>query len=188
MLFESFAYVRDAVAAGEYWRLPASSIAHLSFGHLTGNLLAAAGLVFVLRRWVTVGRSLAILAVGAFGVGLGVHFATTLAWYAGLSGAIHALIAHGTLVIASGDRWRLHGSGLFAACALKIAFDQSRTLSWLGEPLAPQSHLWGFATGIVAFFALASLGRLRVGAFRMKPRTAPRQKRHLRTPQVTIRP
>ncbi|MGE0313947.1 MAG: rhombosortase [Lautropia sp.] len=153
MLLESLAYSRDAVSAGEVWRIPASSLAHLSIAHLAGNLLAATLLVSLLRGLVPARRALAVLCVGSLGVGLGVHWATTLAWYGGLSGAIHALMAYGALALAQRRRWRRHGVALFVLGAAQVAFDQSRTLSWLGEPLAPQAHLWGYASG--AAFALA---------------------------------
>ena len=153
MLLESLAYSREAVAVGEWWRLPASSLAHLSVAHLLGNLLAASLLVTLLRGFVAVHVSLAVLCAGALGVGAGVHWATSLTWYVGLSGAIHALIAYGALRFEGRRRWV--GPTIFAACLLQVAFDQTRSLSWLGEPLAPQAHAWGFATGtLIALVAM----------------------------------
>lgn len=183
MLFESLAYSRDAVSAGEIWRLPASAIAHLSVSHLAGNVLAAALLILVLRPLMAARQALGVLAIGALGTGLGLHFATSLAWYAGLSGALYALAAHGALMLAAQRRWRWHGRGSFALVALQVTIDQSRSLSWLGEALAPQSHLWGFVTGAVVW-ALVSTA-VAAAAWLQAPRADAREEL---PHQVTILP
>ena len=152
VLLESFAYSREAVNAGEWWRIPASAFAHLSAGHLAANLAAAALLVAMMRALVPIRLALGVLAVGAAGVGAGIHWATTLGWYAGLSGALYALIAFGTLALVRRDG-RM-GAACLGLCLIQILADQTRSLSWLGEPLAPQAHAWGFLTGAVLALAL----------------------------------
>lgn len=146
MLLEALAYSRQAVADGEGWRLLGASFAHLSTAHLLANAAGLLLLALLLRPVLGPVRFTAVLAGAALGVPIGVHAFTTLDWYVGLSGALHALLAHGALRLRAVDR--SHGIVLLAVAAAQVAFDQTRSVSWLGEPLAPQSHLIGFAIGL----------------------------------------
>ncbi len=143
MLLQSLAFSRAAIDEGEIWRLAGASFAHLSWMHLYGNLAVFAGAVALLRS-VTGATAL----LGAFGfctlaTTTGLYFGSTLAWYAGASGALYGVLAWGSVRLPMPT-----GLWLPALLAVNVAIDQGRTLSWLGEPLAPQGHYWGLAGGL----------------------------------------
>ena len=146
MFYESLYYSREALAEQEWWRLITASFAHLSMTHAVGNGLGLAVLAFGLGPVVRLPRLLAVLLAGAVATGLGIHFLTPLAWYAGLSGALWAVAGHGAYVI--GRIAPLMGRSMLAVMALCVCLDQFRSLTWSGELLAPEAHLYGFVTGV----------------------------------------
>ena len=157
MILEALSYSREAVAAGEWWRLATASLAHLSWPHALGNGLVLALLTFGLRRLLRPLAQLAVLATGAVATGLGIHLLSGLAWYAGLSGALWALAGCGTFRFA--HRAPLPGRAMLALLALAVLLDQHRDLSWSGEPLAPLAHLYGFIAGIACAWSWTALAR-----------------------------
>jgi rhomboid family GlyGly-CTERM serine protease len=166
VLLESLVYSRQAVIDGDFWRLAGASIAHLSAAHLLANLAALALLVTLLRPVLGSVRLVATLAVGALGVPLGIHLLTTLDWYAGLSGALYTLLGGGAIRLLRTDPRT--GLALLVATGTLVLLDQGRSVSWLGEPLAPQSHLIGFVIGLLSgplsTLARAAAPRQRAGA------------------------
>ena len=42
---------------------------------------------------------------------------------------------------------------LLLLLAASVGLDQQRSISWLGEPLAPQGHYWGLACGLALSIA-----------------------------------
>lgn len=146
MIYESLFYSREAVDQLEWWRLVTASFAHLSPSHALGNGLGLALLALGLGPVVRLPRLLAVLLAGAVATGLGIHCLTDLAWYAGMSGALWAVAGHGAYAI--GREAPLAGRSMLAALALFVWLDQFRSLTWSGELLAPQAHLYGFVTGV----------------------------------------
>ena len=149
MLLQSLAFSREAIAGGETWRLAGASLAHLSWGHLFGNLAMLAGVVALLRPVAAPIELLAALALSALATTTGLYFGSSLQWYVGASGALYGLLAWGTMRLPMPT-----GLWLAVLLVINVAIDQGRTLSWLGEPLAPEAHYWGLAGG----FALALIG------------------------------
>ena len=88
-----FQFDRDAITRGEYWRLLTSHVTHLSFAHLTLNLLALALCTYVANPKHAVAYILAMwLWLMAF-TGVGLYFyALDLNYYVGLSGALHGAL------------------------------------------------------------------------------------------------
>ncbi len=152
-MFESLLYIRSAVLEGEVWRLATATLAHLSPGHLLLNALGLALVVALLWRQASLATLATAFLVSALATTLGVHWATTLDWYAGASSATLGLLAWGLTRL----RWPL-------AIALSLLLlggavaDLDRSESLLGEPLAAPAHLagiigglaWGALTAIVA--------------------------------------
>ena len=169
VLLDFLAYSRASVDAGQWWRLATASLAHLSLAHLAANAAAAALLGMALRTRLSVREALLVVAGSAVAAGAGVHLLTRLDWYAGLSGALWGLAGYGACRIGCDRVFRCM---LLGTMALVVAIDQERALSWLGEPLAPQAHLFGFGAGLV----LAAARGLREVA----------QRQRLRSPATTF--
>lgn len=157
MILEALSYSREAVDQGNWWRLVTASISHLSWAHALGNAVAAVLLSYGLRTLLPVSRQLPVIAVGALATGLGIHLLSGLAWYAGLSGALWALAGCGAQRLA--QREPLPGRGILCLLALAVYLDQYRTLSWSGDPLAPQAHLYGFVAGVACALLMRAPSR-----------------------------
>jgi rhomboid family GlyGly-CTERM serine protease len=149
------AFDRQAIAAGALWRLISAHFVHLGFSHLVFNL-AGLGLVWFLvgnafshRQWLLI-WSASIAAVAA---GLWVY-EPQLAWYVGLSGVIHGLLAAG--VAGEMSHGRLDTWVLAAAVVGKIAWEQyvgplpgSEQAS--GGTVIVNAHLYGAVGGLLGY-------------------------------------
>ena len=157
-------YEREAILAGEWWRLTTGHLVHLNWGHL---LLNAAGLGLV---WALFGDlwdapewgCLALAGVGAIGAGF-LLLETDLEWYVGLSGLLHAFFAAGVIGWLRGgggrEAWLL--TGFLVA---KLAWEQTMgplpfTQASAGGPVIVAAHLYGALGGMAGAAALAARRR-----------------------------
>lgn len=165
---EAFGYLawnREAIAAGEVWRVLTGQFVHLGASHAALNLagLAAVALVFG-RDFDAVGWAGA-LGASLAGVALGLQWLSPgVDWYAGLSGALHGLFAAGAVV------WirSRGGAGWLAVILLagklvaEAIFGPSAVSAWLtGGPVLVAAHAWGAAGG----FAWGLAGRAKRGGY-----------------------
>lgn len=148
VIAESWAFSREAIAAGEVWRLAGANAAHLSWAHLAGNLVVLAAALHLLHPVVRAGAAMGVLAACGLASTAGLYLGTSLDWYAGASGALYGLLAWGAMRLPQPA-----GAWLLLLLIANVAFDQGRATSWLGEPLAPQSHYWGLACGLALSIA-----------------------------------
>jgi len=155
-------YERRAVLAGDAWRLVTGHLVHLGWIHLALNA-AGLALVAVLLGAQWRARQWAALALAcALGVGLGLlAFDPQLAWYVGLSGIAHGLVAAGAVPMALARR----GVGLAWVLALagKLAWEQVRggttPAAWIGGATVVDAHLYGALAGALAAAVLCALAR-----------------------------
>jgi rhomboid family GlyGly-CTERM serine protease len=150
MIGDSWAFSREAIAAGDLWRLAGANAAHLSWPHLASNLAVFAAAVALLREVVRPVELLGTLALCAIGSTTGIYLGTSLDWYVGASGALYGLLAWGASRLPMP-----RGLWLLLLLMVNVALDQGRSASWLSEPLAPQSHYWGLACGLALAIASA---------------------------------
>jgi rhomboid family GlyGly-CTERM serine protease len=143
LIAESWAFSREAIAAGEVWRLAGASAAHLSWAHLAGNLAVFAAALHLLCPVARAAAVIGVLAASALATTAGLYLGTSLDWYVGASGAVYGLLAWGAMRLPMPA-----GAWLLLLLMANVAVDQGRATSWLGEPLAPQSHYWGLACGL----------------------------------------
>jgi rhomboid family GlyGly-CTERM serine protease len=151
-------YQRDAILAGQWWRLISGNLVHLGWSHLLLNL---AGLLLVwllfhrsltTRNWVIV-SSISALAVGG---GL-LLFDPRLEWYVGLSGALHGLFAAGLVAsLSAGNRAEWLLAMLFVA---KLSWEQlvgptPGTAALAGGNVIVDAHLYGAIGGAVSALIL----------------------------------
>ena len=161
---ELFRYEREAVLAGEVWRLFSAHLVHLGAGHTVLNLVALVlvflllGQEFTLAQWSWVtGCSVVLIAVGF------VWLRPELQWYVGLSGLLH-----GWLVAGATQRFRQgHKDGLIllAAVLLKGFYEQlvgplpgSELAS--GGTVVVDAHWFGIVGGLLGAWSLGLHNRL----------------------------
>lgn len=91
---ETWRYDRDAIAAGEYWRLVTGHLVHVGATHFALNLLGVLLVTDLLWNELQArhGFALVIMSVIVIDIGLWYRY-PGLDWYAGLSGLLHGLWA-----------------------------------------------------------------------------------------------
>lgn len=147
-------YDRAALAGGELWRLVTAHLVHLDLHHVLLNCLGLA-LMWILfardyppRQWLVI----VLGSMAAIDAGL-VLWDSTLRWYVGSSGALHGVMAAGTLAHL---RRRERDGWLLAAFLIgKLAWEQGvGALPLSGsDPVVVDAHLFGAAGGLaVAVF------------------------------------
>jgi rhomboid family GlyGly-CTERM serine protease len=153
-------YDRAALAAGEWWRLLTAHLVHLDLDHAVLNSL---GLVLMWalfagdyrpRQWLAI----MLGTVAAIDAGLWLRD-STVAWYVGSSGALHGMMAAGTLAhVRRGD---IDGWLLAAFIVAKLAYEQ-----WAGALPFSDSH----TSVVVDAHLFGATGGVLVAAF-MRPRS-----------------
>jgi rhomboid family GlyGly-CTERM serine protease len=144
-------YDRAGLSLGQYWRLLSAHLVHLDVRHALLNCLGLA-LVWALfardyspRQWLVI----VLASIAAIDAGLWLGDSTVL-WYVGSSGALHGVMAAGTVAhLRAGER---EGWILAALLVAKLAYEQ-----WVGalplsgsNPVVVDAHLYGVLGGAVA--------------------------------------
>ena len=142
-------YDRAALAGGELWRLVTAHLVHLDLHHVLLNCLGLA-LMWILfardyppRQWLVI----VLGSMAAIDAGLAL-WDSTLRWYVGSSGALHGVMAAGTLAHL---RRRERDGWLLAAFLIgKLAWEQGvGALPLSGsDPVVVDAHLFGAAGGL----------------------------------------
>jgi rhomboid family GlyGly-CTERM serine protease len=167
-----FSFDRSAIAAGEVWRLLSGHLVHLGVSHLALNL---AGLLLV---WYLVGAAfsrmqwLIVLVADFVVVNLGLWFLQPqLAWYVGLSGILHGLLAAG--ILGNLNTRRVDVLILGVALVAKLIYEQ------LVGPLPGSEESTGGAVIVAAHFYGAIGGAIGAGwiIYTSRPQNAPMEKR-----------
>ena len=120
---QALRYDRTALADGQWWRLLSAHFVHLDFDHAALNSLG------LLLMWALFARDyrprhwLAIVLGSIAAIDAGLWFRdSTVTWYVGSSGALHGVMAAGTL--AHLRRRDLDGWILAAFIVVKLAYEQ----------------------------------------------------------------
>ena len=121
---EALRYDRTALAAGQEWRLLTAHLVHLDFDHAALNSLGLVLMWALFARDYRPRQWLAILlgSIAAIDAGLWLRD-STVAWYVGSSGALHGIMAAGTL--AHLRRRDMDGWILAVFIVIKLAYEQS---------------------------------------------------------------
>lgn len=143
---------REALQAGQLWRLWSGHLVHVNGAHLVANLLGAVIVVAWSWRQQLLGAILAFFALAAPVLAL-LLMATGATWYAGLSGLLHGAFV--VLVMHLPVRYAV--IGLLAILA-KLAWQQwwggHQVLSD-GTPILLASHWLGAMLGLMFGAVLA---------------------------------
>ena len=159
---EALRYDRIALAAGQEWRLLTAHFVHLDFDHAALNSLGLVLMWALFARDYRPRQWLAILigSIAAIDAGLWLRD-STVAWYVGSSGALHGIMAAGTL--AHLRRRDLDGWILAVFILLKLAYEQGA-----GALPFTDSH----AGVVVDAHLFGTLGGVGIAAF-LRPRMEP---------------
>jgi len=153
-------YGRAAVADGEWWRLATAHLVHLGPGHLLLNLAGLALVGWLTGRefgaagwWLVAGVSAATISAALYLLHPGV------AWYVGLSGVLHGLLAGG--LVPALRRRDAAAMILAALLAGKLAWEALAgplpgAEQTAGGPVLVEAHRYGALGGAIA--ALGALG------------------------------
>ena len=147
-------YDRDAIEAGEVWRLLSGHLLHLGWSHFALN---AAGLLLIFylvgTQFTTIGWLLiSIVTVVVIDLGFWI-FEPQLIWYVGLSGLLHGYLAAGAisgLRCGQVDYWLLAGFLI-----LKLAYEQligplPGSEGTTGGSVVVAAHLYGAIGGALS--------------------------------------
>ncbi|RMG50734.1 MAG: rhombosortase [Gammaproteobacteria bacterium] len=148
----AFEYRRQTVLDGAWWRLLTGHLVHLGWRHFLLNLAGLLLLLELVRDWLGPWARLTALVLGMAAIsGALLWLHPEVAWYRGLSGALHALWA-AALVPALRARAPL-GWVLAVLLAAKILWEalsgQPASGALLGdEPVLLLAHWYGAAAGL----------------------------------------
>jgi rhomboid family GlyGly-CTERM serine protease len=153
---------REAIAAGEWWRLLSAHVVHLGFRHAALNALGLAllGLLFArdfaFRRW----SEIVVLAVVAVDAGLWL-FNRELEWYVGASGVLHGVMAAGSWSRIRKREWEgwLFG-GVLVGKLLYEHFVAPMPLSGEVGPVVVSVHSYGAIGGLAGAMLRSRRGSL----------------------------
>lgn len=154
-------YERDAVLGGELWRLVTGHLVHAGWSHLAWNIL---GLLLVWALFAgeySQSRWLALMLASTAAIDLGfLAFEPDIAWYVGLSGVLHGLMAAGLVAwLRQGrDPLTVLVTVLFVA---KLVWEHlvgplPFTAATLAVPVVHQAHSYGAIGGALAALVLGT--------------------------------
>ncbi len=156
-------YDRAAIADGEVWRLVTGHLVHLGPAHFLMNA-AGLGLVwFLFAREFDARGWLAILFAVVAGISAGFWFLDPeLAWYVGLSGLLHGMLAAG--IVAGLPGRRREAVILAVLVAAKLVWEQLAgplpgSEETAGGNVIVNAHLYGTLAGAVTGAIMRRVGQ-----------------------------
>src|SRR5690606_29964112 len=159
---DALRYERDALMAGEAWRLITGHLVHLGWGHLWMNLAALALIRLLVADAFSTADWIGAAVVSALGIDLGLYvLAPAIGWYVGLSGFLPGLLAAGALALMRTQP--ALGALLAGGLIVKLLLEQTAgplplSESTAGGEVITQAHLYGAAAG-AAYGALRATSR-----------------------------
>ena len=150
-------YDRDALALGEWWRAITAHFVHLDAEHTLLNTLGVVLMWALFARDYTLPRWAAIYLASALAISAGLWiFDPGVPWYVGASGALHGVMAAGTLAHL---RRRDLDSWILAVILLaKLSYEQSAgSMPFAGDAsTVVDAHLYGAIGGLSLALFLSS--------------------------------
>jgi len=154
-------YQRDAIFAGEWWRLITGHFVHLGWAHLALNVMGLALMWALFAADYTPRQWLLIVAGSVASIDAGFLLLNPeLIWYVGLSGALHGVMAAGTLA----HLRRREPDGWILAVFLvgKLVYEQvigvmPYSAKSAGGPVVVDAHLYGAIGALIITAPLAWL-------------------------------
>jgi rhomboid family GlyGly-CTERM serine protease len=141
-------YDREALAAGQWWRLLTAHLVHLDVRHALLNDLGLALMWALFARDYSVRQWAAVVLGAVVAIDAGLWLCdSTLEWYVGSSGALHGVMAAGALAYLR--RGEPAGAMLAVALLAKLAYEHwSGALPFSASlPVVTSAHLYGAIGG-----------------------------------------
>lgn len=156
---EALRYERDAILAGQAWRLATGHLVHADAPHLAWNLGGLALVWLLFARDYSARQWLAILAASTVAIDLGfLLLESDLAWYVGFSGVLHGCMAAGLVA------WLRTGRDVLGVLVAVLFVAKLAWEHWFGPlpitaasislPVIYQAHSYGAAGGALAGVAI----------------------------------
>ncbi len=156
-LRNAWSYQRSAIAAGQWWRVLTAHFVHLDAGHALLNGLGLVLMWALFARDYSPLRWAAIYLVSALSISAGLwFFDPQVEWYVGASGALHGVMAAGT--VAHLRRRDLDGWILAVFIIAKLSYEQfagAMPFSGSAHTLV-DAHLFGAIGGLAIALLLQS--------------------------------
>jgi len=141
----------DAISSGELWRLLTGHLLHLSWLHLWLNLAGLWVIWWLGLGLIKASQWLLAMAICGLVVSLGfLLFSPEIAWYVGLSGILHGLLAAlALLLIRKAERL---GWAMLLMLSIKLLLEQWQisfgTQLDIGGRVLVDAHLYGAVAGV----------------------------------------
>lgn len=152
------AWDRQAILAGEIWRILTGNLTHTNWPHMIMNTLALAVISFIFRAHIHLKSYTGLILGLSVVVGIAI-LASDIRWYAGLSGVLHGVFAWG--VMKDIQTRQKGGWLLLGGLIVKVGWEQimggsASSAALIGARVATEAHLAGALAGGV--FALGCMG------------------------------
>ena len=150
----SWAYNRDAIANGEYWRLITGHFIHLNNTHLLLNMLGVGLVLMLFDNVLAIWQWLVVLLASAFIISVLMYLnLPQVQGYVGLSGVIHGLYVLASMRLLIQPKERNFAIILMLMVTLKLLTENvgqgiSFTADMIGGRVLYQAHLYGALTGL----------------------------------------
>lgn len=146
-------YDREAILAGELWRILSAHVVHLGWKHLLMNMAGLALIWLLFGRLLTTLHWAVVVTACALAVSLGLlAFHPGIGWYVGMSGVLHGMFLAGALASLS------HGyraeALLLGLVVVKLIWEQlygplASSEELAGGIVVVDAHLYGALAGVV---------------------------------------
>ena len=160
----SWAYNRDAIANGEYWRLITGHFIHLNNAHLLLNMLGVGLVLMLFDNVLAIWQWFVFLLASAFIISVLMYLnLPQVQGYVGLSGVIHGLYVLATMQLLTQPKERNFALILAVMVTLKLLTENgvqgtSFTANLIGGHVLLPAHLYGAEVGLL-FGVLAWLSK-----------------------------